>query len=427
MPKHLDRPAGGNQSSAQRASVPPAGSRVEPVVIGDCTLYCGDATEVLPTLDDCIADALLTDPPAGIGFMGKEWDDFRRGRNQADAGRENVFGRTSARGPEYGRRGRDVFIEFLSSIAAVCRRVMKPGAYGLVWAIPRTSHWTGTALEDAGFEIRDRIAHLFGQGFPKAKSCLKPACEDWWLVRNPGDGVDPLPGLDECRIEFQSEEDRASAIPQGRCTSKPGALAGGVQHNGERKEFVPRGRDGEASAGRRYDENGGTNFAATPGPRGGDARGRWPANVVLDEHAAALLDEQTGVLESGKPSGIKAGGQLNCYGTFAGGIPVTGFGDAGGASRFFYCSKASAADRGDDNTHPTVKPLDLMLWLATLITPADGLVIDPFMGSGTTGIACAKRGLRFIGIEKHKPYFDIACRRIREAYDQFALFNGGAP
>ena len=108
---------------------------------------CGDALAVLPTLPDACVEAVVTDPPAGISFMDREWD--------------------------RDRGGRDAWIAWLASVMRECLRVLKPGGHALVWALPRTSHWTATACEDAGFEIRDRIAHLFGSGFPKSLSVGK--------------------------------------------------------------------------------------------------------------------------------------------------------------------------------------------------------------------------------------------------------------
>lgn len=170
--------------------------------------------------------------------------------------------------------------------------------------------------------------------------------------------------------------------------------------------------------------------------------------------AAAALDEQSGTLQSGEPAGIKAGGRGNAFGEFAGGIPVTGFGDTGGASRFFYTAKASRSEReaglrGDKhfaatmgsgigarehdpseprayvrNTHPTVKPVDLMRWLVRLVTPLGGTVLDPFLGSGTTGVAALQEGCRFIGIEREAQYVEIAKARISNEARQGSLFGG---
>ena len=140
--------------------------------------------------------------------------------------------------------------------------------------------------------------------------------------------------------------------------------------------------------------------------------GRWPGNVIHDGS-----DEVVGlfpVTTSGKPSGIKAGGQLNTYGVFAGNIPLTGFGDSGSAARFFYCAKASKADR-EGSTHPTMKPTALMRYLCRLVTPPDGLVLDPFMGSGSTGKGALLEGFRFIGIEREAEYCEIARARLDHA------------
>lgn len=121
-------------------------------------ILTGDSMERLRQLPDNAFDSLVTDPPAGIDFMGKDWDCFRRAHNPADVGRENVFGRTSRTSPHsYGESEREVFITMVGAIFAECLRVLRPGAHGLVWALPRTSHWTATALENAGFEIRDRF------------------------------------------------------------------------------------------------------------------------------------------------------------------------------------------------------------------------------------------------------------------------------
>jgi hypothetical protein len=422
----------------------------------------GDSRGVLAALADASVDALVTDPPAGISFMGKSWD--------------------------HDHGGREGWTEIMASIFEECLRVLKPGAHGLVWALPRTSHWTATALEDAGFEIRDRVSHLFGTGFPKSLdvskaidraagaerevvgenpnfrrmqdsapaynlqrnpdltaaatplaqqwegwgTALKPACEDWWLVRKPLDGTVAANvaahgtgalNIDGCRVGFASEADE--------------------------RESKEKNRHGDFGSGRGAIWN-------TAAPRGAGGNyapsGRWPANVTLDEEAAALLDEQSGesastasTLPRGKrPRGMGETGERN-------GDPMPNgptYSDTGGASRFFYVAKPDRAERdigceelapatggeatarvdgtaglqnpragagrngGARNIHPTVKSVDLMRWLCRLITPKGGLVLDPFMGSGSTGVACSREGLRFIGIERERQYFEIAKRRL---------------
>jgi site-specific DNA-methyltransferase (adenine-specific) len=343
------------------------------------TLYQADCLDMLKTLPDDCLDSLVTDPPSGIAFMGKDWDRHKGGR--------------------------DSWIAWLAEIMAECYRVLKPGAHGLVWALPRTAHWTTTACENAGFEIRDVVLHLQGQGFPKslthksaeipewAGTALKPASEHWILVRKPLDGTvsetfakhgTGVLNIDGCRIE--------------------GVLEG--EH------------------------------------------GRYPANVTLDEEAARVLDLQSGQSKStkGKPRGSKAPGK-------GWGMTATGseYNDSGGASRFYYVAKGSrkekdagldhlpvktggeATDREDGsdglkspragagrtggvrNHHPTIKSIALMTWLIRLVTPPGGTVLDPFAGSGTTGVAALKEGMSFIGCEREEEYVTIAKGRIEHA------------
>jgi DNA modification methylase len=255
-------------------------------------------------------------------------------------------------------------------------------------------------------------------------TALKPAWEPIIVARKPLRGTVARNvqehgtggvNIDGCRVPFESESDRQSAIPQGKCTSKGMSVIGAEPDAGrniKRREFEP-------SANRRYTDNGGTNFAALPGPRGGDEKGRWPANVIHDGSDEVL--KQFPNVESGEPTGIKAGGKLNCYSEFAGGIPVTGYGDSVSAARFFYCAKASQSDRDPWNTHPTVKPLALMRWLVRLVTPAEATVLDLFLGSGTTAKAAELEHCNCIGIELNPEYVKLAKRRIA----QRTIFSGG--
>lgn len=264
-------------------------------------------------------------------------------------------------------------------------------------------------LEDAGFEIRDCLAWLFGQGFPKSKdmgagwgTALKPGHEPIVVARKPG----------------KSRELRGLNIDACRLGAAPIA----------------------------YDRR---RLAKYSGDQTNDHQlGRWPSNVLLDEDAAARLDAQTGELWSGF---MRAGQRRKGIG-YSGGLGKVvrhdTIGDAGGASRFFYVAKASRAERdfgcermartsggaathrkagskglqnpragagrtgGARNIHPTVKPLALMRWLVRLVTPPGGRVADFFMGSGTTGMACVLEGFDFYGCERDAKYFDIAKRRI---------------
>lgn len=395
-------------------------------------LYHGDCVEVLRDFPPCSIDASVTDPPYGLGFMNKKWDTFKpavaeaqaRKRFQIGAGRfrnhenPNLRGRSAAPAIspsqiEYDRSvaGQRAFQAWCESWARELLRVLKPGAHVLVCGAPRSAHRMTCGLEDAGFEIRDGLAWLFGQGFPKSYNfddgrgtALKPGHEPIVLARVPLDGtleenvarwgVGSL-DIDGCRIPVNGEDDRD-----------------------------PRdGIDGET--------------------------GRWPANVALDAEAAALLDDQAGIRKSGaNPTRRGSDKFRKVFGNFKGEscTPARGA-DIGGASRFYFVAKPSRAERdfgcdalpvrsagectdrkdgsagltpyagagrsgGGRNFHPTVKPVALMQWLVRLITPPGGTVVDPFLGSGTTGMACVLEERQFIGIEQEEDYLPLPDARI---------------
>lgn len=335
----------------------------------------GDAAEALRVLPDGSVDALVTDPPAGIGFMGKEWDG--------------------------SKGGRDKWIAWLANILVECRRVMKPGAYGWVWALPRTAHWTATACEDAGFAVRDVLVHVFGTGFPKSRSLLKPAAEHWILIKAPGE-------LRELRIE----ENRIEGAPRLTGTINPHAPSGvnGILGSDSRKDRQQR-----------YDAN--------------PPSGRWPANFALshsddcadtciDDCVVRMLDEQSeGKMHS---AGAARDGSTavvaDTYSASGYMLPpnrnMRRLGDSGGASRFFYQAKPSTKERsaglanGAHNTHTTVKSISLMRHLVSLIAAPGATILDPFTGSGSTGIAALAEGCHFVGIEREAEYIDIARQRI---------------
>jgi site-specific DNA-methyltransferase (adenine-specific) len=182
----------------------------------------------------------------------------------------------------------------------------------------------------------------------------------------------------------------------------------GYKYNADRNGTTFHGKQGERI--KQSAEKKGSQFIES-------TKGRWPANLLLDEKAAAQLDAQTGTLTSGKPSGTRKGtsGDSGIYGSDANrtGSVLTGFGDTGGASRFFYCAKATKKERGEDNDHPTVKPLALMDYLLTLLsTPTGGVVLDPFAGSGSTLVAAKRLGRECIGVELDVHNCDIAVSRL---------------
>lgn len=358
--------------------------RHRPITLDRATLYQGDSREVLPLLEPQQFTACVGDPPYHLtqasrngsprnndpktpfgrtrlgsrGFMGKTWD-----------------GGDTAFRPEF-------WIEVL--------RVLKPGAMLLAFGGTRTFHRLICAIEDAGFEIRDCLMWLYGSGFPKsldisnalgkaARTTQKVVGE---LVRRwDGWGSSLKPAWEPIILAMKPLD---------------GTFAGNAQRHGVAGLNVDGSRIGS-----------------------GDAKGRWPANLLLDGQAAKLLDAQSGI--------TKSGAMKRCVGPYPGenvtsflrghSGPHNQYGDSGGASRFFYCAKASEGDRTCEgrvkNNHPTVKPRSLMEYLCRLVTPpGGGLILDPFMGSGSTGIGALLTSNRFVGIELEPESFETARQRI---------------
>jgi DNA modification methylase len=407
-------------------------------------LYLGDCLAVLPGLPDGSVDAVVTDPPAGIKFMGVGWDSFATPKGDKGHDRSITFDKVAGNhNPINGidrqrtaRAERTRFIAFLTPIMAGCMRVLKPGGYALVWALPRTSHWTATALEDAGFEIRDVITHLFGQGFPKGKGCLKPAAEHWILCRRPGPRVLPL-NIDECRLGTDAGWDYPNARGGKGCFDQPGlsrnldvpmkATAGRWPANlclSHHPECVCRGtkRVRGITGGTGNHQGNVYGKRTREGEPVKDYAGPDGTEEVEDcachpECPVFLLDSQAGERNSGGPQSGKVyedqpAGGVNCYGDGWARKTVKGYRDSGNASRFFYVSKADRADRGEGNDHPTTKPTALMSWLCKLVTRPGETVLDPFAGSGSTGVAALRCERRFVGVEKDAHYFQIALKRL---------------
>jgi site-specific DNA-methyltransferase (adenine-specific) len=328
-------------------------------------IFEGDALETLRAMPDGSFDSCVTDPPYELAFMGKSWD---------------------ASG-----------VTFKPETWAEVFRVLKDGSRLLAFGGTRTYHRMAVAIEDAGFTIEDCIMWVYGSGFPKHKSKLKPAYEPIVVARK---GRASHLNIDECRIDLNGSH-KAS----GGCAGTTPLHGGGI------KERAPED----------------------------NSVGRWPANIVFDEEAARALDGQSGERKAG--GSISSGSHYARMGYgFASGDSTerehASYGDSGGASRFFYCAKVGREERHTGlenpgpqlqygttlrkvenadlkgNTHPTVKPVSLMCWLIKLVTPEGGKVLDPFAGSGSTGIAALREGRNFVGVEREHEYVEIARRRI---------------
>lgn len=380
------------------------------VKLGRAMLYQGNSLKVLPLLEPEQLTACVCDPPYHLTQASRKGSP----RNN-DPG--TPFGRTRLGSKGFmGKTWDGGDVAFRPEFWTEVLRVLKPGATLLAFGGTRTFHRLTSAIEDAGFEIRDCLMWLYGSGFPKSLdiskaldkaagaevakrwkgwgSSLKPAWEPIVLAMKPLDGT------------FAQNVLRHGVGGMNIDASRIGVGKGGR-------------RDGEKTAEKRYSDRGATNFAPTPGPRGGDAKGRWPANLLLDEPVGEMLDRQSGITKSGAMKrqvgpypGENATGFLRGHSG-----PHNQHGDSGGASRFFYCAKASKRDRTCDgrveNNHPTVKPRSLMEYLCRLVTPPDGgIILDPFMGSGSTGLGALLTGNRFVGIELEPESFETARQRI---------------
>lgn len=440
------------------------------------TIIHGECVSVMRTLPDNSVDAIVTDPPYELGFMGKSWD--------------------------------STGIAFNVEVWAECLRVLKPGGHLLAFSGSRTYHRMAVAIEDAGFEIRDQIMWIYGSGFPKSMnvaasieaklttgSANKTAFKNlqgeqiergnWGIAKqqqNHGQretnydetaGEKRLGKLEPTTAEAKQWQGWGTALKPAHepivVARKPliGTVAanvltygtGGLNIDGARvgSEVLPEQKAGQAQIGTFERDN-----MVTP-----ERIGRWPANVIHDGSdevvelfpttAPSNLRPPTGKPHLGRETSVaQAGGTVYD-------VTERGHIDKGGsAARFFYCAKASKRDRNDGlegfeikevrggggrvsegydestqhlkeaarkygavktakaNTHPTVKPTDLMRYLCRLVTPPNGVVLDPFMGSGSTGKAAVLEKFRFIGIEMNEDYVEIAKARIAFAENESA-------
>lgn len=374
-------------------------------------ILIGDCLELLRRMPDCSVDSVVTDPPYGLSFMGKKWD--------------------------YDVPATEVWAE--------CLRVLKPGGHLLAFAGTRTQHRMAVRIEDAGFEIRDMIAWVYGSGFPKSHNldgehdgwgtALKPALEPITVARKPFAGT----------VAANVQAHGTGALNIDGCRVRA-IDADSLAKNWTRLTTV--------------DMRGGNYVGGKSGklPMTAEASdlGRWPANLIHDGSAEVVeaFPDAPGQLAAASTSDTQRAGQ-NCYGNMKRGrgseasadsanSGVVGFQmkpgarrlDSGSAARFFYCAKTSRTDRHEGllnpgpqfqqgttlrkvettetmgNNHPTVKPTDLMAYLLRLVTPAGGVALDPFMGSGSTGKAAMREGFQFIGCEIDEQYAAIARARI---------------
>lgn len=519
------------------------------------TLHHADCLDVLRSLPDASVDSVVTDPPYGLEFMGKDWDaPWKQG---ADVHAEARTRRADEMVDESKRRfiASSVnkyaaglpFQRWCEAWATECLRVLKPGGHLLAFGGTRTWHRLACAVEDAGFEVRDSIAWMYGSGFPKSLDVSKAIDKmdatherraralrftAWmrstgitarqvdeatgtnmgghYLTAESQPAVATVAHLDMLRpllpevpewveemarqrtVESQTfasrevlgrdrnwgaSSDSTPNAPNGEwgitapatdaarewagwgtalkpafepvvVARKPlaGTVAGNVLAWGTGALNV----DGCRVEGPKPDTTRGAsvNASSMAAPLGGqgrildDGKGRWPANVVLDDSQARLLDAESGERGGGVGQSTRGGGGGGDWNptdrtekpgqTVRGDGREIGYGDTGGASRFFptfrYEAKAPATERPRVNgtAHPTVKPLALMRWLVRLVTPPGGTVLEPFAGSGTTVEACIVEGFQCIAIEREADYLPLIRQRIDRRRDPVEALRGQA-
>lgn len=375
-------------------------------------LLHGDCLIKMKEMEDNSIDAIVTDPPYGLTQNKKG------GSGVASASTDTPYGR--ARIGSGNGVGGFMGLAWDSSIPSVkiwkeAFRVLKPGGHLLSFAGSRTYHRMAVNIEDAGFEIRDQIMWVYGSGFPKSHNISK--------------AIDKAAGVERTEIigtrhrnvkPFNDEEGWNKNNTQGDYEYKAPATKEAKQWDGWGSALKPahepivfarkpligtivenvlehgtgglnidacRIKHNDPMITRKdFESNTGDIFKRAKGDEAGpSAKGRYPPNFIHDgsDEVVSLFPEYT---------------------------------DSGSTARFFYCAKASQQEKhlgvGGHNIHPTVKPVDLMKYLCRLITPPNGIVLDPFMGSGTTGIAATQEGFNFIGIEMNDEYIQIANHRI---------------
>jgi DNA modification methylase len=420
-------------------------------------ILIGDMRERLRDLPDNSVDSCVCDPPYHLTSIVKRFGS--KSAAPAKVGKTGAYARASRGFMGQQWDGGDV--AFDPETWAEVLRVLKPGGHLLAFSGTRTYHRMAVAIEDAGFEVRDMIAWHYGSGFPKSHDVAKAITaqelhggSNPQAIRKARQGEDYAPtGQSDYRkgraFSAEIEHDRrateltdAAKQWEGYGTAlkpatEPICLArkplseksvaanvlkwgtGALNIDGCRIDGV-KPKLTTIDSDKRNNPILQTKSATNTGEM--TTEGRWPANLVHDgsaEVVAGFPDApgQLYTVKGTEPSSPFA----NIYGDMpnrAGSAEPRG--DSGSAARFFYCAKATTEERGESNNHPTVKPVELMRWLTRLVTPKGGLVLDPFMGSGSTALACDAEQFNFIGCELSADYAAIAERRIRDAAGMFA-------
>ncbi len=421
-PREVERPrTGGREVGVVEHTRVIGGHKVKPALNmtnDDWMVHLGDCIQGMRSLADNSVDAIVTDPPAGVNIAGKEWD--------SDKG------------------GRDQWIAWLAEVMTEGLRVLKPGGHMFSWALPRTSHWTATGIEDAGFQIADLHHHIFLTGMPKSLDLEREI--DMHLCVLPGKHCDKHLPDDDARAQ---DDHLCPPHPRrGEAKARRTALAPAVEHY----VLARKPREGTYAENVLTHGTGGINVEACRIPMSEDDRDA--ARVPNPKFGAPGPDRPLGLGGTGR-SGYyfepSAGGRWPRHLSVEQGVPINGIDDP---ARYFYCPKPSRQETeaglddlpastggeatgrkdgsvgvdnpragagrcgGRKNTHVSKKPIELMRWLIRLVATPGCTVLDMFAGSGTTGLAALVEGCKFIGFEKEPEYHAIACARLKSLIDE---------
>jgi site-specific DNA-methyltransferase (adenine-specific) len=408
----------------------------------DIELLNADCLVALKGLPDNSVDSVCTDPPSGITILGHSWDHFDApgvitgGDPKAGAtGRAHSHGIAGVLAAKGALAARQPFVDFISSVFTEVHRVLKPGAFGLVWALPRTSAWTATGLENAGFHTVDIISHLFSTGYPKHATALKPSSEHWILIRKEPEGT----------IAENMEEHGVGALQVAACHFGGGEGIRGrrpsntiFSHTHECRKLGTKQIQGQKTAERPPD-------AASP-TGWGHQRQQGLIQYPTDAEGMETVDDwdcastcPVAHLERTNPDASRFFPQLEADQPFVYQSKASQDEKQTGAGSLYWKRTEAGFEaisfvewvrlgdeeartqketgqpvtlRAQGNIHPTIKSLALMGWMIRISTPPGGVTLDPFMGSGTTACAALLGGFRCIGIERDPTYFLIANARL---------------
>lgn len=410
-------------------------------------LILGDCMDAMRGMADNTFDSIVCDPPYGLNFMGKDFDNPKMmGQSQFPHGGLKNYP-IGVKRTGYADCDMVMFQNYMTPIFEEALRVSKPGAFLCAFGATRTYHRLACAIEDAGWEILDCVFFCHSQGFPKGLDISKSidkklgakrevigtatngAGANLVKIQNHGPGDTGIgkwdgsgkvyditaPATEEAKKWEGFNTQIKPAVEPIVIARKPvdGSITENVMKWGTGAFNIDACRIPttepitiHSPARKTLYDSGHADLGTWQ-----QTKGRWPANFVHDgsDEVLALFPSNVNGGTWQHTDGARVfnndGKPTNC-------ICQGKDSSVGSAARFFYCAKPSRRERGEGNTHPTVKALSLMRWLVRLVTRKGGLVLDPFMGSGTTGVACAVEGMRFVGCEKEPEYFEIAKRRI---------------